>query len=105
MKNSTYTRWSQTVSTVKKSTAMMLLACVRRNSRHDGPRRSVGPSPSTRRIFLTVVADNRYAEAFHLADDPMITPPRILAGKPHDQRSNVGGDRWSTRRTHVGPAF
>jgi hypothetical protein len=32
--------WSHTVSTVKKSTAMMLLACVRRNSRHDGLRRT-----------------------------------------------------------------
>src|SRR5829696_2047082 len=39
-----------TVSTVKKSTAMMLLACVRRNSRRDGWRRTVGPSPSARRI-------------------------------------------------------
>ena len=62
--NSTYSRWSHTVSTVKKSTAMMLLACVRRNSRHDGPRRTVGPSPSARRIFLTVVAETTTLRPF-----------------------------------------
>jgi hypothetical protein len=71
------------VSTVKKSTAIMLLACVRRNSYHDGPRRTVGPSPSARRIFLTVVADH-HADALQLADDPLVAPPRILPGKPHD---------------------
>jgi len=56
MKNSTYSCWSQTVSTVKKSTAMALLACARRNSHHDGPRRlPAGPRPSSRRTFRTVV--------------------------------------------------
>src|SRR5262249_37093344 len=34
--NSTYTRWSQTVSTVKKATAMVLFACARLKSRQDG---------------------------------------------------------------------
>src|SRR4029450_10359081 len=47
-----------TVSTVKKSTATTLAACVRRNSRHVGPGRfPTGPSCSSRRIFFAVVAD------------------------------------------------
>ena len=42
----------------KKSTAMALFACARRNSRHDGPVRfPAGPSSSSRRTFFTVVAD------------------------------------------------
>jgi len=54
MKNSTYNRWNQTVSTVKKSTAITLFACARRNSRHGGSRRlPAGPSCSSRRTFLT----------------------------------------------------
>ena len=45
MKNSTYNRWNQIVSTVNKSVAMTLFACARRNSRHDGPGRvSAGPT-------------------------------------------------------------
>jgi len=60
-----YKRWSQPVSTVKKSTAMMLFACARKNSRHDGPLRvPAGPSCSSRRIFLTVVADTTMPRPF-----------------------------------------
>jgi hypothetical protein len=43
MKNGTYNRWNQTVSTVKKSVAITLFACARRKSRHDGPPRA-GPA-------------------------------------------------------------
>src|SRR5215211_5137761 len=43
--------------------------------------------------------------ALQLADDALIAPPRILAGKPHDQSSNVRRDRWSTGRAPIGPAF
>jgi DNA-binding transcriptional LysR family regulator len=58
MKKSTYNRSRATVSTVKKSTASMLAACARRNACHERPERSpAGPSPSCRRIFLTVVAE------------------------------------------------
>ena len=65
MKNSTYNRCSQTVSTLKKSTAITLFAWARRNSRHDGPRRvPAGPSCSSRRTFLTVVADTTTPRPF-----------------------------------------
>src|SRR5207302_8663441 len=50
MKNSTHNRWSQTVSTAKKSTAMTLFACACRNSRHDGPLRV--PAGPTRRRWV-----------------------------------------------------
>jgi hypothetical protein len=55
----------QTVSTVKQSTAMTLFACARKNSRHDGPlRRPAGPRCSSRKIFLTVLADTTVPRPF-----------------------------------------
>src|SRR5919204_2231755 len=45
-------------STVKKSTASMLCACARRNSRQERPARSAaGPRPAALRIARTVVAE------------------------------------------------
>src|SRR6266511_525116 len=58
MKKSTYNRCSETVSTVKKSTASMLAACARRNARQERPERSpAGPSPAWRSSLRTVVAE------------------------------------------------
>ena len=46
MKNSTYNRRSQMASTVKKSHAMIPVACRRRNARQVvADRRGAGPSP------------------------------------------------------------
>jgi hypothetical protein len=46
MKNSTYSRRSQTVSTVKKSHATIPVACWRKNHRQDlAARRGAGSSP------------------------------------------------------------
>jgi hypothetical protein len=60
MKNKTYKRRSEMVSTVKKSHAITLCTCARRNVRHDGPdRRGAGgirPRFSTER---TDVAETR----------------------------------------------
>ena len=39
MKKSTYSRCSEIVSTVKKSTASMLLACARKKARQESPDR------------------------------------------------------------------
>ena len=47
-KKSTYSRRRATVSTVKKSTASMLCACVRRNSRQESPTRSPAGPDQTR---------------------------------------------------------
>jgi hypothetical protein len=58
--NSTYRVRSQVVSTVKKSTAKIPWAWVRRNSLHDGPlRRGAGPRPCRRRTVRIAVADTR----------------------------------------------
>src|ERR687897_627024 len=60
MKNRTYSVFSNTVSTVKKSHASTPLPCVRRNSLHVGPvRRGAGPRPARRRIRRTVLAPAR----------------------------------------------
>ena len=59
------------VSTVKKSTtASIVRACVRKNSRHvDSPRLPAGPSPAPRSTLRTVVADTLDSEPLQLADD------------------------------------
>src|SRR5215510_16601872 len=58
-------RWSQTVSTVKKSTASIVRACVRTNSRHvNPPRLPAGPSPVPRSTLRTVVADTAMPSPF-----------------------------------------
>jgi hypothetical protein len=58
MKKSTYSLPNQNVSTVKKSQAIALRACARRNSCQESPARSpAGGSPASRRILRTVVAE------------------------------------------------
>jgi hypothetical protein len=65
MKKSTYSRCSQIVSTVKKSTASMLRWCARTNSRHVIPRRvPTGPRPAFRSHVRTVVADTTMPRPF-----------------------------------------
>jgi hypothetical protein len=60
MKNSTYTRRRKTVSTVKKSHAMIPAACWRRNDRQfAAPRRGAGSRPWARRILRIELADTR----------------------------------------------
>ena len=57
-KNNTYSRRSQTVSTVKKSHASTVSACSRRNERQLGPARSgVGGIPARASTFRTSVAE------------------------------------------------
>jgi hypothetical protein len=58
MKNKTYKRCSRTVSTMKKSAAIMVSACARKNARHERPGRSpAGPRPACRSSLRTVVAE------------------------------------------------
>jgi hypothetical protein len=60
-----YSRGSEIVSTVKKSTASMLCACCRRNARQEIPdREPAGPRPASRRIFFTVLADTARPRPF-----------------------------------------
>ena len=52
-----------------------------------------------------MVAETTTPSALQLADDPLIAPPRILPGKPHNQCANVRWDRWSTGWSRIGPAL
>src|ERR687888_573926 len=66
MKKRTYSRWSQIVSTVKKSTARRLRRCVRRNSRQViPPRFPAGPRPALRSHVRTVVAETPIPRPFN----------------------------------------
>jgi hypothetical protein len=59
MNASTYSRFSQTVSTVKKSQARIPAACWRRNARHVllPARRGAGSRPWRRSVTLIAVAE------------------------------------------------
>jgi hypothetical protein len=60
MKNSTYSRLSQTVSTVKKSQAMIPAACWRRKAcQVVVVRRGAGSSPWRRSVVRIAVAETR----------------------------------------------
>jgi hypothetical protein len=60
MKNSTYSRRSQTVSAVKKSHATIPAACRRRNPRQVvAIRRGAGSSPWQRSVVRMAVAETR----------------------------------------------
>ena len=85
MKNSTYNRCSQIVSTVKKSTASVLRRCARKNSRQVIPLRvPAGPRPTARSQLRTVVARDRHAEAFQFTDDALVPPPRVVSRETDD---------------------
>lgn len=74
MKKSTYSRPSQSVSTVKKSQAIIVCACKPRNSRQQGRARApAGGTPACRRILATVVAQTC---------TPRPAAPRRCAGTP-----------------------
>jgi len=52
--------------------------------------------------LLDVGGRDHHADALQLAHDPLVAPPRILPGKPHDQCTNVRRDRWSTLWSFIG---
>jgi hypothetical protein len=87
MKNSTYSRCSQTVSTVKKSHATIPAACWRRNVYQvvAAARRRAGVQP----MAAQRGADHRRREAHtqveQLALDALRAPGRVLPGEADDQ--------------------
>jgi hypothetical protein len=103
MKNSTYTRWSHTVSTVKKSTAKAAGLCTEELSPGRAAPNRWAESFGTEDLLDRGGRDH-HADALQLADDPLIAPPRILPGKPHNQCADVCWDRWSTGWSRIGPA-
>jgi hypothetical protein len=103
MKKSTYSRCSQIVSTVKKSTASMLRRCARTNSRQViPPRVPAGPRPAARSHVRTVVAETAMPRPL-FADNALITPPRVVSRETDNQRSDLAADRRAPRSTRVRP--
>jgi hypothetical protein len=106
MTNTTYRRCSRTVSTVKKSTASMLCACVRRNSRHERSGSLAGGSEAgfAEELAYTGGGD-REAEPAKLADDPLIAPPRVLTCEAQHQPADLAADRRPADSTWIRPAL
>jgi len=68
------------------------------NARHVGPlRRGAGPSPAPRRKIPDRGLRYRQPELLELADDPAVTPARVLAREPHDQLAEARVEAWTPR--------
>src|SRR3954453_14945238 len=98
-RNSTYSRRSQTVSTVKKPQARIVFLCWRRNDRLAAARprcrRNAGAGehvPHQRR-------GNRDPELVQLANDPDVAPMIVLPREAQDQFAQLLVDRWPTPRS------
>jgi hypothetical protein len=106
MKNSTYSRCRNTVSTVRKSQATMPAACRRRNDRHVvEASRGAGWSPLARRTLAMEACRDLAAKAQQLPADALVAPAWILGGQPHDQGLHLLGNRWpAAPRRRIGPA-
>src|SRR2546425_7269251 len=105
MKKSTYSRPSQSVSAVKKSQAIIVCACVRRNSRQHGRVRApAGGTSACRRILATVVAD-LHAQTGKLPHDALVPPTGILTGETQNKLAQLVCHRRPTRAAPgIGPA-
>ena len=105
MKNSTYSRHSHTVSTVKKSQATIPAACRRRNARQVVVvRRGAGSSPCRRSIVRIVVAETETPSCWKFALDRLVAPARVLPGQADDQLLDVLVQPWSAGLVvRVGP--
>src|SRR5262249_55575250 len=89
-KNSTYSRRSHTVSTVKKSQAMIVSACWRRNERQlETARLGAGGIPARASTLRTSVCGDGDPELAQFAHDPHVAPVAVLARKPQDQLPHV----------------
>ena len=105
MKNSTYSRRSQTVSTVKKSQATIPAACWRRNARQVVvARRGAGSSPWRRSVVRIAVAETRTPSRSSSPLDALVAPARVLPGQADDQLLHLLVQRWSPGpAVRVGP--
>jgi hypothetical protein len=96
IKNNTYSRRSQMVSTVKKSQARIPAACSRRNARQFVlARHGAGSSPWRRRVVRIAVAETHHAEPKQLALDALVAPAGILPGHTDDQLLDVLSKWWT----------
>jgi hypothetical protein len=105
MKNSTYSRRSVAVSTVKKSHARMPAACWWRNARQVvAVRRGAGSRPWRCSVVRIAVAEAPHAEVPQFALDALVAPARVLCGEADDQLLDGLVERWPPlANTRVGP--
>ena len=95
MNTSTYSLFSSTVSTCRKSTARIPAVWACRNCRHVGPEwRCAGSMPAARRICHNGGRRECHAELGQFAVDPAVSPQRILLCQANDQ----AGDARDRRR-------
>jgi hypothetical protein len=87
------------VSTVRKSQASVLAACARRKARHDEcVRCGAGWRTGLEQHLAHRGCRNRDAETFELADDPLVSPVRVLPGESQDQLAERARERRSPRQ-------
>jgi hypothetical protein len=76
----------------RKSQAMMLFACVARNSRQVGPvRRGCGTDAGRVQDVPDGGCGDGVAEPREFAVNPAVSPSAVLGGKSHDELANRGG--------------
>jgi hypothetical protein len=94
------------VSTGRKSQASVLAACARRNARHDDcVRCGAGCTPASSKHLARRGRRHEDAEAFELADDPLVFPVWVLPSESQGQLAEGARERRSPRRpVRVGPA-
>ena len=99
MKNSTYSRCSHTVSTVKKSQARIPAACWRRNARQVvAARRGAGIQPVAAQRRADRGGRDPHAQLEQFALDALVAPARVLSGQADDQLLDVLVQRWPPGR-------
>ena len=104
MKKSTYSRPSQSVSTVKKSHANIGCACARRNSPAESSPHVSGRQPSLPQDRTNRRRRDVHAHTGQLADDPLIPPAWVLTGNPQHELADVLRRRGSAGTApRVGP--
>src|SRR6266508_6560756 len=105
MKKSTYNRRSETVSTVKKSTASMLWAWRPQKVAPGKPCSLAGRTQArlAEQLAHRGCGDGE-AQPVKLAGDPLVSPARILAREAEHKLTDLAPDRRTTRSTRVRPA-
>jgi hypothetical protein len=59
--------------------------------------------PAWRRIFATVVTETFRPSRLIFADDPLVTPARVLAREPDDELADLAADGRAAGAARVGP--
>jgi hypothetical protein len=95
--NSTYSRCSNTVSTVKQVHRQHTSAWARRNRRQvSADRLGAASTPARCRMAQMVLAPELVAESAQFAVDAAVAPGRVLPGQPQHQTAELQRHAWTT---------